>query len=252
MRVSLQRASLTGTPATLTVHATDTLEAAMTRRRWTGLAGLLFGLVMFIGVFVSGTTPDSDGGDVVKRYTEYWADQANQDDAALGAIVLTYACVLLALFAAGLRSLLSRLEQGALPFVVLGAGSAAAATLAAGAMMLNGPGIAAAESSAYTSTASDALLHEGLGYYVAATAMMLAAAMAVTFSIANRRARVVPQWTMILSALLGLVALGSIFAAWVAFMLLPVWAIVMGICLLTGRDDVEPVVVTTTTTQPLI
>jgi hypothetical protein len=205
---------------------------------------------MLIGVLSAGSTPDSTGSGAVKRYTEYWGDSGHQDKAALSAIILTYACVLLALFASGLRSLLARFEDGALASSVLSCGAAAAAAFAAGAMILNGPGVAAAESSGYTADGSDALLLEALGYYTAATAMMLAAAMAVAFSVANRRARVVPQWTIVLTALLALVALGSIFVAWIAFMLFPVWAIVMGICLLVGRDADEPAV-RETTTQPV-
>jgi hypothetical protein len=36
------------------------------------------------------------------------------------------------------------------------------------------------------------------------------------------------------------VALGSIFVAWVGFMLLPVWSVLMGVCLLVTRSAEEP------------
>ncbi|HUR14253.1 MAG TPA: hypothetical protein VM097_07145 [Mycobacteriales bacterium] len=211
----------------------------MTRRQWTGLAGILFGALMVIGVTTSGTTPDTGTG-AVERYTKYWADGGHQDRAALGSILLTYACVLLALFSAALGSLLSRTEDGGLRSVVLSTGTAAAATLAAGAALLNGVGIAAAESSGYAPDGSQALLVEAIGYYTAATAMMMAGAMAVAFSLANRRARLVPQWTTVLSGLLGLVALGSIFVAWIGFMVLPVWSVVIGVCLLVRRQSEDP------------
>jgi hypothetical protein len=212
----------------------------MTRRQWIGSAGVLFGAVMLAGVFSSGTTPDNGGSGAVQRYTEYWADSSHQDKAALGSVLLTYACVLLALFAAGLRSLL---VGGGLARVVLAGGTAAAATMAVASTLLNGVGIAAAESG-YEADGNHALLLEGLGYYAMATAMMLAAAMAVAFGLANRTERVVPQWTLVLGGLLGLIALGTIFVAWVGFILLPVWAIVIGLCLLVTRGAVtEDVVV---------
>lgn len=203
----------------------------MTRRQWTGLAAVLFGIAMVTGVLVSGTTPDSQGSGAVQRYTDYWSDGDHQDKAALGSILLTYACVLLALLAAGLRSLLS---TSALSRVVLGTGTAAAALLAAAAPLLNGPGVASAEGG-YQPDGNEALLLEPIGYYTAATAMMMAAAMAVAFGIANRTERVVPQWTLVPGGLLGLVALGSIFAAWVGFMLLPLWSVLVGGCLLATR-----------------
>lgn len=212
----------------------------MTRRQWTGLAGVLFGALMITGIVSSGTTPDTGAG-AVERYTEYWSDGGHQDRAVLGSILLTYACVMLVLFSAGLRSLLARVDDSGLPSAVLGAGAASAATFAVGAMLLNGVGIAAAETDdGYKVDGNHALLTESIGYYTVSTAMMLAAAMAVAFSVANRTARVAPQWTMVLSVLLGLVGLGSIFAAWVGFMLLPIWSVVMGVCLLVARRADEP------------
>jgi asparagine N-glycosylation enzyme membrane subunit Stt3 len=67
---------------------------------------------------------------------------------------------------------------------------------------------------------------------------MAAAVMAVAFSLSNRRARVVPQWTLVLSALLAIAGLGSIFTAWIGFMVLPLWGVVMGVCLLATKDPV--------------
>src|SRR5687768_18593912 len=117
----------------------------MSRRQWTGLAGVLFGVVMLAGVFTSGTTPNSTGSGAAERYTEYWADSGHQDRAALGAILLTYACVLLAAFAGGLRFLLRRIDDGPLPTLVAATGAAAAALFGVGSALSNAPGIAAAE-----------------------------------------------------------------------------------------------------------
>lgn len=214
----------------------------MSRRQWIGLAGVLFGIAMFAGITMSGTTPDSGGSGAAERYQEYWADSGHADRAAYGTMVLTYATALLVLLSSGLAWLVRRLDDGPLPMAVLAGGAASAAGFGAGAALLNGPGNAAAESG-YEPDGGSALLVEAIGYYTTTAAVMAAAVMAVAFSLSNRRARVVPQWTMVLTALLALAGLGSIFTAWIGFMVLPLWAVVMGVCLLATK---EPAPVDTT------
>lgn len=210
----------------------------MTRRRWVGLAGLAFGVAMFAGVVGSGTTPDSNGSGAAGRYTAFWADESNQDKAALGGITLTYAVVLLACFAAGLRYLLRTIDTGPLPDVVLATGVMSASLLGVGAALVNGAGIAGAETG-YEPDGGSALLVESIGYYALTAGIMAAAAMALAAAVSNRISRVLPGWTIVLSGLLALVGLGSIFIAWVGFMLLPLWAVVVGLCLLlvAGPED---------------
>jgi hypothetical protein len=213
----------------------------MTRRQWIGLAGLLFGLAMIAGIVISGTTPDSSDADAVEKYTAYWSDSGHQDSAQLGSFILTYACVLLVCFAGGLRYLL-RGDDSPLPGVVLGAGVGAAALLGAGGALVNGAGIAAVESSGYRADGSQALLVESIGYYTLTVGIMLAAVMAVSTTLANRRLGVLPGWTVVFSALLALATVASIYTAWVGFMLLPLWSVVVGICLLATRGAQDPVV----------
>ena len=207
----------------------------MSRRQWTGIAGLLFGATMLIGIFVSGTTPDSTGSGAIDRYTEFWAEGDNQDRAAWGSMILTYSIPLLVGFAAGLSRLLRRTDDGPLPSVVLAAGTAAAALLGVGGALMNGAGLAGAESG-YQADGNEALLLESVGYYALTAAMMCAGAMALATGLSNRTVRMLPAWTVVLAALLGLVVLGSIFTAWIGFMLLPIWAIVVGVCLLATPD----------------
>lgn len=206
----------------------------MTRRQWIGLAGILFGITMFVGIFVSGTTPDSDSADAVEKYARYWADSGHQDGAMTGSIILTFAWVLLVAFAGGLRYLL-RGDDSPLPAVVLATGSAAAAAFGVGSALLNGVGLAAAESSGYKADGSQALLLDSVGYFVVVAGIMLAAAMALATSLSNRRLGVLPGWTVVLTGLLVLVGLGSTYTAWVGFMLLPLWSVVVGVCLVAMR-----------------
>ena len=207
----------------------------MTRRQWTGLAGVLFGVSMLIGLFSSGTTPDSDGSNAVSNYTKYWSDSEHQGRANLGVAVLLYSWVLLACFVAGLRHLLQGLGDSALRSVVHGAGTASAALLAVGAALVNGVGLAGNESSGFKVDGNVAILFEDISYYVLAAGIMMAAAMAVAFALANRSARLVPAWSIVFSVILGLAGLGGAFTAWLGFLALPVWAIVVGGLLLLTR-----------------
>lgn len=207
----------------------------MTRRQWVGLSGVLFGGLMLAGVLISGTTPDTGGSGAIDRYTKHWSDEGNQDRAIAGSIMLTYAVVVLACFVAGLRRMLPRDGDSPLRTVVLTTGAASVALFGIGSALVNAPGIAAGEASGYKVEGNTAILLEAVGYYTLATAVMSAAAMAVAFGLANRTARVVPQWTLVLTGLLALAGLGSIFTAWLGFMLLPIWSLVIGLCLLLTR-----------------
>lgn len=207
----------------------------MTRRQWIGLAGVLFGGVMLAGMLLSGTTPDSEGASAAQRYAEYWADSENHDAATRGTLVLTYSVPLLVCLAAGLGWLLRRRDDGPLPGVVLAAGTAAAALLAVGGALVNGAGLAATETG-FESNGHDALLTESIGYFALTGWVMCGATMAVAAAISNRRARVLPQWTAVVAALLGLVLVGSVFIAWVGFMLFPAWSVVIGGCLIATKE----------------
>lgn len=207
----------------------------MSRRQWTGLAGVAFGVVMFTGIVVAGSTPDTDRKDPAGLYEAYWSTSSQQNKAIASALILSFACLLLIAFAAGLSTLLRRADDGPLPAVVGIGGGVAAALIAGGSALLNGVGGAAMESH-YKPDGNTALLFENTGYLIVGAGMMAAAAMAVAWSLSNRRVRLVPQWTIAVTALVGLAGLGSFYTAWALFMLLPAWSAIVGVCLLALRD----------------
>lgn len=190
---------------------------------------------MLAGVLMSGSTPESGGAGAAERYAQFWADDDNQAGAWRGSVTLTYAVPLLLAFTASLSRLLRRGDDGPLPSLVLAAGATAAALLGVGQALVNGAGHAAKESG-YVSNGQDALLLEAVGYFTLVPSIMCAAVMAVAVSVSNRTGRVLPSWTAVLSGLLGLAALGSIFTAWAGFMLLPLWSVVVGATLLVQRN----------------
>lgn len=210
----------------------------MSRRQWTGLAGLLFGATMITGIFVAGSTPDTDRKNPADLFAAYWNNSSHQDHAAISAVVLSFTAVLLISFAIGMAGLLRQRDDGPLPTLVAAGGATAAALLAAGSAVLNGVGVAAMDSH-YQPDGNTAILFENTGYLIAAVGMMSAAAMAVAWSLSNRRARLIPQWTLVATVLVAIAGLGSFFTAWFLFMLMPAWSAIVGICLLTLRDS-EP------------
>lgn len=195
---------------------------------------------MIAGILVAGSTPDTDRKNPAELYQAYWSSSSHQDRAAASSIILSFACVLLVAFAAALAGLLRQRDEGPLPTVVGAGGTAAAAMLAAGAALLNGIGVAAMDSH-YEPDGNTAILFENAGYLAAAVGMMSAAAMVVAWSMSNRRARVVPQWTLAVGVLVAIAGLGSYFTAWTLFMLLPAWSAIVAICLLVQREQPETV-----------
>ena len=215
----------------------------MSRSRWTGLAGILFGaLFLFAGIF-SGTTPDTDGAEAAQKYADHFNDTSTQNHNTVSAFVLTYAFLLLVCFAAGLRQRLRAVDAGPLPALALGLGVAAAAALLVGGETSFAVGTAADQAESFKVDGNLAMLLDGLGYQVLAAGLMAGAAMAVVVGILTLRTRVLPVWTAWLGFLLGLTAVGSYFTAWTGFIGLPLWSVVVGLALVMAKD--EPATVAT-------
>ena len=208
----------------------------MTRTRWTGLAGLLFGALFFATVMFAGSTPDSDSADAVQKYADYWKDDSHQSHALIAAMLLSYAFLVLVLFSAGLRDRLRAVDAGPLPSFVLAAGTASATLLLAGGAIGLAVGVTADESKAFEVDGKTAMLADSTSYGLMAPGLMAGAAMAVVVGIVTLRTKALPAWTAWLGFLLGLTALGSYFSAWAGFIGLPLWAAVVGIVLLLQRD----------------
>jgi hypothetical protein len=213
----------------------------MTRTRWTGLAGVLFGIVLFVGGALAGSTPDSSGSGAPDRYLKYWTNSDHQDKAWIATLILSYISVLLVAFAAGLRDRLRAVDAGPLPSFVLASGAVSAALLVAGAMASLTVGATASEAESLKVDGSIALMFDHLGYGILAPGLMAGAAMAVAVGIVTLRTRVLPVWTAYLGFLIGLGGLGSYFSAWTGFFVLPLWSVVIGIVLLMRSEAAEAV-----------
>ncbi|MDT7573571.1 MAG: hypothetical protein QOE05_3745 [Actinomycetota bacterium] len=212
----------------------------MTRTRWTGLAGVLFAIVFFVGGALAGSTPNSSASDAVQRYERYWSNGDHADRGRLAGLVLTYVVILLVAFAAGLRDRLRAVDAGPLPSFVLASGAVAAALIVGGAQASLAVGSTHADTASFKVDGNSALLFDHLGYGMMAPGLMAAAAMAVAVALVTLRTRVFPVWTAYLGILLGLGAVGSFFTAWTGFFLLPLWSLVIGVLLFLKDDAAEP------------
>ena len=213
----------------------------MTRTRWTGLAGLLFGITFFLTVMFAGTTPESDDVDSVQKYADYWKDTDHSSKAVWAAMLLSYAFLVLVAFAAGLRDRLRAVDAGPLPSFVLAAGTVSAALLLAGGQLGLSIGVTLDQSKGYDVDGKTAMLFDSVAYQVMAPGLMAGAVMAVVVGILTLRTKVLPTWTAWLGFLLGLTALGSYFSAWAGFFGFPLWSAVVGVALLLRADAAEPV-----------
>jgi hypothetical protein len=208
----------------------------MTRTRWTGLAGLLFGIGFFFTVVFAGTTPESDNANSVQLYADYWKDTSHQSHSVWAAIALSFAFLLLIAFAAGLRDRLRAVDAGPLPSLVLAAGTASAALLLAGGQLGLAIGVTLDQSKGYDVDGKTAMLFDSVAYQVMAPGLMAGAVMATVVGILTLRTKVLPTWTAWLGFLLGLTALGTYYSAWAGFFGLPLWSAVIGIVLLLRTD----------------
>ena len=211
----------------------------MTRTRWTGLAGVLFGLVFFSISLFGPSTPDTSDGPA--KYAAYWSSDSHQTKARVGILLVSYAAVLLVVFSAGLRDRLRAVDAGPLPSYCLAAGTAAAALMVAGAASSFCSGLAAADNSGLKVDGTLALVLDDAGYALVATGLMLAGSLAVAVGIVTLRTNVLPRWTAWLGFLLGLAVVGSLLTAWTGFVGLPLWSVVVGITMLVPTAAVEPV-----------
>jgi hypothetical protein len=208
----------------------------MTRTRWTGMAGLLFGIGFFFTVVFAGTTPESDNANSVQLYADYWKDTSHQSHSVWAAIALSFAFLLLIAFAAGLRDRLRAVDPGPLPSLVLAAGTASAALLLAGGQLGLSIGVTLDQSKGFDVDGKTAMLFDSVAYQIMAPGLMAGAVMATVVGILTLRTRVLPAWTAWLGFLLGLTAVGTYYSAWAGFFGFPPWSAVVGIALLLRSD----------------
>ena len=193
--------------------------------RFLPLAGVLAGLLFFVGLFLNRSDPSSETGPA-DTFAYWHADHGRHQ--IVGLLVAPLIAFLLVFFGAGLKR---RLEQdgassghGSVAF----GGALLAAAVFALVAMLEGAMANAAHAGEQQAVYTINQIHsyDWLGWNAAFAAMLLAT------GVGARRNRILPGWLTWVTIAIGLSLLTPL--GFFGFLLLPVWLIVVGLLLFRG------------------
>jgi hypothetical protein len=208
----------------------------MTLIRWAAVAAILFAVLFVVGMLMGTDTPDGDESDAT--WVQHYEDSGNQTQDVVAVYVVAVASIGLAAFAS--------LAFGGSAWATVARASAyiAAAAFAIGRVALS----AVSASAKFDSSPIDpgvARFMQGLGFgTVLVVGGLAAAAMIAAISIHWMRTKEMPAWVPWLGYLCAIILLfGVIFLPMIA---LPVWALVVGIVLLTRGERTAPATVPAT------
>jgi Domain of unknown function (DUF4386) len=190
-----------------------TVEAAKPRgiERWAGLGGIVYVVLFIVGVLLSFSgTPDGDAAPA--KVAAYWHDSGHRDKANFGWLAVVLGVFFFLWFLGALRQLLRRIDgDGFLTTLATVGGAVYAALTLAGISLY--AAIATMSDDTFHHTVYPGIVHAaGDGAYVIHAAGGIGAgAMIIAVSLATMRARVIPRWLGILSVIVGVLALFSVF-----------------------------------------
>lgn len=198
--------------------------------RFLPLAGVLAGLLFFVGLFLNRTDPSSETGPA--ETFAYWHDNHGQHQ-IVGLLVTPLIAFLLLFFGAGLKR---RLEHGSggssHGSVAFGGALLASATFGLVGMLESGMTNAAHEGEQLTVyTLNQLHSYDWLGWNAAFAAVLLATGLGA------RRNRMLPSPLAWVTVVIGASLLTP--AGFFGFILLPVWLIVVGLWL-SRRETEKP------------
>ena len=202
--------------------------------RFLPFAGVLAGLLFFVGLFLNRSDPSSETGPA--ETFAYWRADHGQHQ-IVGLLVAPLIAFLLLFFGAGLKR---RLEQGSggsgHGSVAFGGALMGAAVFALVAMLEGAMANAAHEGQRQAVyTINQIHSYDWLGWNAAFAALLLATGLGA------RRNQMLPTWLAWATIVIGASLLTPL--GFFGFMLLPVWLIVVGIVLArTTNNSSEPVV----------
>ena len=158
--------------------------------RWSALAGVLFVVLLVIGIAMSG-----DAGDTPDKVQAYYAESANRAKEIAAFFLIAGAGLAFLSFLGTLRELLVRAEggPGTLSALVFGPGIAFVALLVAGSAISRAPA-ALADQDEFTLDANTAEMLDAAGYLAIVGGVMLASVLVLAASTAALRTGALPAW----------------------------------------------------------
>ena len=185
------------------------------------LAGVLAGLLFFVGLFLNRSDPSSETGPA-ETFAYWHADHGRHQ--IVGLLIAPLIAFLLLLFGAGLKRHLERGTDSGLGNVAFGGAVLAAAVFALVAMLEGAMANAAHEGERQAVyTINQIHSYDWLGWNAAFAAVLLATGLGA------RRNRMLPAWLSWATIVIGASLLTPL--GFFGFVLLPVWLIVVGLLL---------------------
>ena len=192
------------------------------------LAGVLAGLLFFVGLFLNRSDPSSETGPA-ETFAYWHADHGRHQ--IVGLLVAPLIAFLLILFGAGLKRHLERGSDSGHGAVAFGGAVLAAAVFALVAMLEAAMANAAHEGERQAVyTINQIHSYDWLGWNAAFAALLLATGLGA------RRNRMLPTWLAWVTIVIGASLLTPL--GFFGFLLLPVWLIVVGVLLGRGSRRV--------------
>jgi hypothetical protein len=200
--------------------------------RWASWTGVVFGVLLFLGVMVGGSTPDSDASP--QKVVAYYSSHHSGQQASV--FLIAYALIFGLFFAGALRSYLRSRSNGD---GLIAVGLAGMAVLAASAAVLAGINFAATDVT--TKISPDALQALNVlqndvffGLLVGTSVFLIGNGLAIV-----RSAAALPAWLGWVAAALGALAVTPI--GWIVLLFaLPLWSVIVSVLMFLRQAAPAP------------
>jgi hypothetical protein len=204
--------------------------------RWAPLTGALFAVLLFVGVLVGGSTPDSDATQ--QHVVNFYESHRSSQQASV--FLIAYALVFGLFFAAALRSYLRRRSADA---ALVGLGVSGMTVLAVGGATLVGIDFAATDVPGTISPTAEQALNVlqndvFFGLLIGAAVFLIGNGLAIARSIPA----VFPRWLGWAAVALGVIAVTPI--GWIVVLFaLPLWSLIVSVLMFLRQAQPAPATV---------
>jgi hypothetical protein len=194
--------------------------------RWAGLGAIAY-VVLLIGGIVLASVNQPDSGGAPGKIVSYYGDSGHRDRIAIGWLIGLVGVFFFIWFVGALRQLLQRIDSDGLLATVATVGGAiyAALTITAGALDM---AIKTMSDDTYRHQVYPGLIHaaDDAGYIIHSAGGAGLGALIIAATVAARRAALIPSWAGWISAIVGILAVFSVF--FFPQPLIAIWLLVAG------------------------
>jgi hypothetical protein len=197
--------------------------------RWAGLGAVVYVVLFVVGTILTyGGTPDSDANPL--KVIAYYSKGSHRDKINFGWALVVLGVFFFIWFLGALRQTLRRIDaDGTLPAVATIGGSVYAALTLAGIAVNNA--ITTMSDDTFHHQVFPELIHaaQDAGYVLHSSGGVGVASLIIATSVIVMRAGMIPQWVGIISIVIGILAIFSIF--FFPQFLIALWLLVAGVLL---------------------